>query len=114
MSLYTSYETSIALREAGTGQLSEKYWMRPDEGEPYMGPFLAVCPWVARAYRADEIIEVLHARKTVFSIYNPVKDTDKWRVTMFVSGADHADRYKADSLVEALAAAWLAVMREEK
>jgi len=65
-------------------------------------------PQCERAFRADEIIEALGDRLS--SILQPSPGT--WKVTVF--NPDDFHRSRATSLVEALAAAWLAVLKEEK
>lgn len=109
--LYTSYETSLALQSAGAPQdVLGAFFLCPDEGFTRhfwcsLSPMLERHP---RAFRADEIIEALGDRLS--SILQPSPGT--WKVTVFNPNDFH--RSRATSLVEALAAAWLAVLKEPK
>lgn len=113
--LYTSYSTSVALRDAGAPQAqAEKVWyfsetskqprlvndypsgQRPDPMNP------------ARAFRADEIIEALGDRLDAIDRYGMPGAT--YRVALSGERGSHV----ADSLVETLAAAWLAVLKEDR
>lgn len=111
--LYTSYETSLRLKEAGAPQQhGERYWasyamhdhrllapLLPTDGQD-LSPY-------ARAFRADEIIEALGP---VFSTINQEQSSlGEWCV--WITGSSELlDPHWGASLVEALAAAWLAVL----
>lgn len=114
-SYYTSYETSVALRDAGAPQMDgEKYWgayigggnrLRNDPAYTGSDNDRAQYP---RAFRADEIIEALGHRFGGTSVYRSNLG-EVWTIelkgkTLGTSGP----------LVEALAAAWLAVLKEGK
>jgi len=108
MNFYTSYETSLALRDAGAeqGEGDTAHW-RVGDFPPILAAYRFWPPDI-RAFRADEIIEALGDRLS--SILQPSPGT--WKVTVFNPNDFH--RSRATSLVEALAQAWLAVLKEGK
>ena len=111
--LYTSYETSLALRDAGAPQ--DGRYVRRASGnviEAWGSRLAEQAPehFVA-AFRADEIIEALPKRivEITPSLYV------RWCVRIRnKSGKAWVDDYFGGTFVEALAAAWLAVLKEEK
>jgi len=110
-SLYTSHETSVALRDAGAPQDASQRkprWCPVNRKHGHVEVMMSNYPQCERAFRADEIIEALGDRLS--SILQPSPGT--WKVTVF--NPDDFHRSRATSLVEALAAAWLAVLKEEK
>jgi hypothetical protein len=118
--LYTSYDTSLRLKQAGAPQDGAErmwYWnetrhewrlanqdaVQPDDpGDP------------CRAFRADEIIEALGI--CLSAIYRSV--TGCFDVHYELLGLDlepvFTGSIERDTLVEALAAAWIAVLEEQK
>jgi hypothetical protein len=125
-SFYTSYSTSVALRAAGAPQgdytdaecyycsacgrgylgTPENGWRRLDSPEEWCG--CGVHRTHARAFRADEIIEALGHRFGGASVYRSNLG-EVWTIelkgkTLRTSGP----------FVEALAATWLAVLKEGK
>ena len=109
--LYTSYKTSVALRDAGApqGDGSNHHWRVPGEFDvppftPWLGTYRSSTADV-RAFRADEIIKVLEDRLDTIVRY---REPEEYRVVL----ADELGSSLAYSLVEALAAAWLAVLKE--
>ena len=125
--LYTSFATSVALRDAGAPQgdyadaecyycsacgmaypgTPENGWRRLDN-DAWCG--CGVHRTHARAWRLDEIIEAIRAdgEHTV-----DIEDHGEWVVRAWHNGFCISPRVHA-SLVEALAAAWLAVLKEVK
>lgn len=109
-SLFTSYSTSLALRDAGAPQDGDQFWWIDSItgtgircSHPFSNPKTH-----SRAFRSDEIIEALGDRFS--SILQPSPGT--WKVTVYTPTDFH--RSRATSLVEALAAAWLAVLAGAK
>ncbi len=117
MILYTSYKTSVALREAGAPQEPGGrvwYWSDTYRAAKLVDEFICspdnpLRP--SRAWRADEIIEEVTA---IRGITTTTMCSAPWTVTVCGDDPSRDRDYTGDSLVEALAAAWLAVMREEK
>lgn len=135
MSYYTSYETSVALRDAGAPQEGPaRCWFGPTTGynarkEPLLvDPYDDVPPNAYRAFRLDTILTAL----TEYARLQHEKDGHRWRVQHSgpyeVNGAPASawevcvDRYDdgdwetvenaiGDSPVEAAAACYLAVLR---
>jgi len=116
-SRYTSYETSLALREAGADQCAaEKAWyVSPTGGAPVLCGAAVTVNGEIRAFRLDEILEALadtSGRDVVLlrlrhgTAVAEVFDTDA-PITSSIEGYE-------DSPVEAAAACWLAVMRAGK
>ena len=121
--LYTSYKTSLRLKEAGAPQATG---IGPVDVCPGCGPIHYIdedgcCSTCGRDtagadvrfFRADEIIEALGVN--LLAIYRPI--TGPYEVSFEVVIDDDSRRMKPvehDSLVEALAAAWLAVLGEAK
>lgn len=111
MDFYTSYSTSLALRNAGAEQDASQRkprWCPVNRKHGHVEVQMSNYPQCERAFRADEIIEALGDRLS--SILQPSPGT--WKVTVFNPNDFH--RSRATSLVEALAQAWLAVMEEPK
>ena len=130
---YTSYETSLALRDAGAPQgdytdaecyycsaCGKEYLGTPENGWRRLDPIEGWCGCGvhrthARAFRADEIIEALVARGALNSIRPPEQILKEWRVEVrFDPSGMHGLAVYEPTLVEALAAAWLAVLKEGK
>ena len=113
---YTSYETSLALRDAGApqGDGSNHHWRVPGEFDvppfaPWLGTYRSRTADV-RAFRADEIIESIRA-DGAHAV--DIEDDDEWVVRIYSYGVCRRP-YEHESLVEALAQAWLAVLKEVK
>lgn len=121
--LYTSYETSLRLKQAGTPQETGLgYWAICHECGPIHHVDEEGCcstcgsdadGTFVRAWRSDEIIEALGVNLLAIyrSITGPFQvDTER----VFIRGADYGSvampSVERDSLVEALAAAWVAVL----
>lgn len=123
--LYTSYETSVALRDAGAPQEGGDHdWAEQEGTEPML--VRADCFLLPgevrgpRAFRADEIIDALKQLDLGIDIFNTMNAT-RWSVDIFTpDGQKENNLYRPDitrdgvSLVEALAAAWLAVLEAER
>lgn len=113
--LHTSYATSVALRDAGApqGDGSNHHWRVPGEFDvppfaPWLGTYRSSTADV-RAFRADEIIEALRAGG---ALAVDIEDDDEWVVRIYY-GVCHRP-YEHESLVEALAAAYLSVLKEAR
>ena len=110
-SYYTSYSTSVALRDAGAPQDASQRkprWCPVNRKHGHVEVMMSNYPQCERAWRADEIIEALGDR--LASIYH---DPDEpWFVV--IDDVPVPIHFRGDSLVEALAAAWLAVLKEVK
>lgn len=113
-SYYTSFETSVALRQAGAPQgPPERSWARTSAtGEPYLiegGTHRGGDRWDdPRAWRLDEILAALDAYG------RPSLNTIDGRrvVAIWIDGVPgHYEDGCCDSYVEAAAACWLAVLR---
>lgn len=117
---YTSYATSVALRDAGAPQVGKfaTYWC-----DGFMLPSVhshctlthngaAVTVYHPRAFRADEILEAIAER---IGMLTPFK-SGRWacRIKPASVPPGWVDDYFGDSLVEALAVAWLAVLKEAR
>ena len=130
--LYTSYKTSVALRAAGAPQgdytdaecyycsaCGKEYLGTPENGWRRLDPIEEWCGCGvhrthARAFRADEIIEEI-LRRSGANLTMDVED-GVWRVQVTegpVPCRALAVRFD-ETLVEALAAAWLAALKEGK
>lgn len=111
---YTSYETSLALRDAGAPQLgrtpfpfSTMHWNSEDGQKPWLGQWIGD-RYSVRAFRADEIIEAIRA-DGIHAV--DIEDDDEWGVRVWRDGTC-PKLHEHQSLVEALAQAWLAVLKE--
>ena len=117
MADYTSYSTSVALRDAGAPQTGDlaTYWC-----DGFSTPCVHSHCILShngttetihhpRAFRADEIIEAIRA-DGAHAV--DIEDDDEWVVRIYSYGVCRRP-YEHESLVEALAAAWLAVLKEE-
>lgn len=107
--LYTSLGTSVALRDAGAPQdgVLAMYWC-DGLASPAFYNGTAQTLHYARAFRADEIIVALGDRLDAIDRYGMPGAT--YRIALSGERGSHV----ADSLVEALAQAWIVVLKEEK
>ena len=108
---FTSYSTSVALRDAGAPQEASQRkprWCPVNRKHGHGEVMMSNYPHCERAFRADEIIVALGDRLDAIDRYGMPGAT--YRVALSGERGSHV----ADSLVEALAAAWLAVLKEEK
>lgn len=112
--LYTSYETSIRLKEEGAPQKdgekwAENYWwVDPEDPDP---PQRTQYPHrtAARSFRADEIVRAIKATGHRIAMFDSC-NADRWSIDLCDKSDVYLLDYEADSLVEALAAAWIAVL----
>lgn len=129
MSYYTSYETSVALREAGAPQLAPQheptvyvlnwgiYWNSDGKDKPWLGARVGD-DFSVRAWRLDELIEALEKAGCVIEIEH-APPGDAWHVGVLLEDTrycedtteDHAGCRWMLTPVEAAAACWLAVLR---
>jgi DNA-binding XRE family transcriptional regulator len=114
---YTSYETSVALRDAGAPQAGgDRDWAEQEGTEPLL--VKADCFLLPgevrgpRAFRADEIADILHSEKRIVEIV-PF-DTGRWYVRIRKTYGRWVEDYFGNSFVEAIAQAWLAVLKEAR
>ena len=112
--LYTSYETSLALRDAGAPQ--DGRYVRRASGnviEAWGSRLAEQAPehFVA-AFRADEIIEALTGRIDMLTPFKSGRWACRIKPASVPPGQVWVDDYFGDSMVEALAAAWLAMLKE--
>ena len=117
--LYTSFSTSLALRDAGAppqGGLDSAYWS--EDGRLRLPqPPLSRDGWI-RSFRADEIVEALG--QELCAVFHVEADgAFLWEVELLRHDGlgfpiEAPDVVRGRTLVEALAAAWLAVPKEVK
>jgi hypothetical protein len=110
--LYTSYETSLALRDAGAPQDASQRkprWCPVNRKHGHVEVMMSNYPQCERAFRADEIIDALGDR--LASMYHDLVDEPWFAVIDDIPVPIH---FQGDSLVEALAQAWLAVLAGAK
>ena len=130
--LYTSYETSVALRDAGAPQgdytaaelyycgvcgraylaSPSNYWRRAGCTEAWCG--CGVHRTHARAFRTDEIVEALTGRIDMLTPFKSGRWACRIKPASVPPGQVWVDDYFGDSMVEALAAAWRAVLKAER
>lgn len=116
MSFYTSYSTSLALKDAGAPQDQHVTPSGPVHWTQDLDRAPRLCPWVGgkqsiRAFRSDEIIEALVALDALDSIRPPEQIVGEWRVEVrFEPSGMHGLAVYEPTLVEALARCWLAVL----
>lgn len=108
--LYTSYETSIALRDAGAPQDASQRkprWCPVNRKHGHVEVMMSNYPQCERAFRADEIIEALYAATGLVDIGSC---DDEWDVACGRACCAATE----PTLVEALARTWLNVLKEGK
>lgn len=121
MMLYTSYETSVALRAAGAPQeipAGGGYWRDFGDAQHYVSRERRAASCFIRSMRLDEILEAL-AKATWQAdrgvrVDSPSGCVDEWVVAIEATTSRRRVRYASGedrSPVEAAAACWLAVLR---
>lgn len=112
---YTSYETSVALRDAGAPQEAGDHdWAEQEGTEPML--VRADCFLLPgevrgpRAFRADEIAKALTGRIDMLTPFKSGRWACRIKPASVPPGQVWVDDYFGDSMVEALAAAWRAVL----
>lgn len=126
MNLYTSYETSKALKEAGAPQTINRWcaYYLLERGLETAGPYPSMADhaetyFTLRAFRADEIqLEISALGKCSGISFNHQLDhgCNEGNFNVFIFGPNHGDtsiEVVGDSMVEAMATAWLRHLRGE-
>lgn len=121
-SFYTSFETSVALREAGAPQRpawhvptvctmeSHICWNKDGPEKPWLGPWIGD-DFSVRAWRLDEILAAL-AELGSLNIHHSDREYDFCHVLLYECRGESSEAAgEAPSLVEAAAACYLAVLR---
>lgn len=109
--IYTSYETSLALRNAGAEQDASQRkprWCPVNRKHGHVEVRMSNYPQCERAFRADEIIEALGRRLGGMDVYRSNLG-DVWTIELIGKTLK-----SSGPLVEALAQAWLAVLAGAK